>query len=170
MIVSRAMSGHSSFIAREISDRVTHPHRARKSPRGAAWNARHPVTVETWVQIPSRTLVWHGTQSGKAAKLKPSCSVGSTPTRVTETLCVGWALACPSGCNPPASCSAGSIPAQRTDTTRKAAGYGWPGRIANACLFPEIRVRFPCLPLISLLNHSTTVCDFASRQNGRPAS
>ena len=29
--------------------------------RGAAWNARHPVTVETWVQIPSRTLVWRGT-------------------------------------------------------------------------------------------------------------
>ena len=27
-----------------------------KGPRGAVRNARHPVTVETWVQIPSRTL------------------------------------------------------------------------------------------------------------------
>ena len=26
----------------------------------------------SWVQIPSRTLTWHGTQTGKAAKLKPS--------------------------------------------------------------------------------------------------
>ena len=43
-----------------------------------------------------------GTQSGKAAKLKPSCLVGSTPTRATGTPCVGWASACPSGCNPPA--------------------------------------------------------------------
>ena len=43
-----------------------------------------------------------GAQSGKAAKLKPSWSVGSTPTRVTNFICVGWALASLSGCNPPA--------------------------------------------------------------------
>ena len=43
-----------------------------------------------------------GTQSGKAAKLKPSWSVGSTPTRVNCFICVGWALVSSSGCNPPA--------------------------------------------------------------------
>ena len=94
--------------------------------------------METWVQIPSRTLIWHGTQSGKAAKLKPSWSVGSTPTRVNETLCVGWALACPSGCNPPASCSAGSTPARRTrPSARSSSGSGyWP-------LTPVTRVQIP---------------------------
>ena len=46
-------------------------------------------------------LTRRGTQTGKAAKLKPSRPVGSTPTRATET-CVGWALARLSGCNPPA--------------------------------------------------------------------
>lgn len=32
-------------------------------------------------------------------------------------------------------------------TKRKAAEYGLSGRTANACLFQEIRVRIPCLPL-----------------------
>ncbi len=45
------------------------------------------ATLSRWrsrVQIPSRALAQHGTQTGKAAKLKPSRSfVGSTPTRAT---------------------------------------------------------------------------------------
>lgn len=80
------------------------------SPRGAAWSARHPVKVEAVGSNPigdaflsplirfyrctqSRRLyddekeccrkrpIRHGTQFGKAAKLKPWCCVGSTPTR-----------------------------------------------------------------------------------------
>ena len=87
----------------------------------------------------------HGTQSGKAANAttedggaRPSWSVGSTPTRVTRTLCVGWALACPSGCNPPASCIAGSTPARRTrQSARSSSGSGyWP-------LMPVTRVQIP---------------------------
>ena len=50
-------------------------------------------------------------QSGQAQTLVKF--VGSTPTRATG--CVGWALASPSGCNPPASSCAGSTPARRTD-------------------------------------------------------
>lgn len=38
----------------------------------------------SWVQIPSGTLSWHGTQIGKASKLKPCCRVGSIPTRATH--------------------------------------------------------------------------------------
>jgi hypothetical protein len=41
------------------------------------------------VQIPPGALKWeerHGTQTGKATRLKPGDSVGSTPTRATG----GW--------------------------------------------------------------------------------
>jgi hypothetical protein len=45
------------------------------------------ATLSRWrsrVQIPSRALAQHGTQTGKAAKLKPSrSSAGSTPARAT---------------------------------------------------------------------------------------
>lgn len=38
----------------------------------------------SWVQIPSRALDGrHGTPTGRAAKLKPWCPVGSNPTRAT---------------------------------------------------------------------------------------
>ena len=47
-------------------------------------------------------------QSGQAQTL---VSVGSTPTRATET-CVGWALAGPAGCNP-------VVPAWRFNSVRR---------------------------------------------------
>jgi hypothetical protein len=52
------------------------------------------------VRIPPGALEeegWHGTQTGKATRLKPGDSVGSTPTRATER-CVGWASASPTAC------------------------------------------------------------------------
>ena len=45
------------------------------------------ATLSRWrsgVRIPSGTLARHGTQFGKAAKLKPSCVAGSTPARATH--------------------------------------------------------------------------------------
>jgi hypothetical protein len=50
------------------------------------------ATLSQWrsrVQIPPGALKkegWHGTQTGKATRLKPGDSVGSTPTRATR----GW--------------------------------------------------------------------------------
>jgi hypothetical protein len=50
------------------------------------------ATLSRWrsrVQIPPEALKWeewHGTQTGKATRLKPGDSVGSTPTRATR----GW--------------------------------------------------------------------------------
>ena len=49
------------------------------------------ATLSRWrsgVQIPSGTLARHGTQSGKAAKLKTSCLAGSTPARATDGVAV----------------------------------------------------------------------------------
>jgi hypothetical protein len=59
----------------------------------------------SWVQIPSGTLEmttarYANRQSGQVQTL---VSAGSTPACATGTRCVGWALASPSGCNPPAS-------------------------------------------------------------------
>jgi hypothetical protein len=65
-------------------------------------SARHPVTVEIVGSNPIEDAETARYAIGKAAKLKPSWSVGSTPTRVIETSCVGWALACLGDCNPPA--------------------------------------------------------------------
>ncbi len=55
-------------------------------PRGAVRSARHSVKVEIRGSNPlgDASTNRRGTQSGKAAKLKPSCSVGSTPTRVID--------------------------------------------------------------------------------------
>lgn len=109
--------------------------------------------METWVQIRSRTLKWHGTQSGKA-QTSVFCGFDSHPCHwimcIAQTIsirminmianekCVGWALASPSGCNPPASCSAGSTPARRTRlSARSSSGSGcWP-------LKPATRVQIP---------------------------
>ena len=41
-------------------------------PRGAAWSARLPVTQEIVGSNPIGDARQHGTQTGKAAKLKPS--------------------------------------------------------------------------------------------------
>jgi hypothetical protein len=58
-------------------------------PRGAAWSARHPVTVEDAGSNPAGDACRHGTQIGNAAKLKPWRSfVGSIPTRATSKLMI----------------------------------------------------------------------------------
>ena len=65
---------------------------------------------------------------GGPLKLAGSWSNGKTPVRQTG--------------NP------GSIPGGSTDK-RKVAGYGLPGRTANACPLTGMRVRIPCLPLMA---------------------
>ena len=89
----------------------------------------------SWVQIPSGTLKWHGTRTGIAAKLKPWCLRVRLPP-VPLTKCVGWALASPSGCKPPASGCAGSgtdrpkaglVAARRTDNTARSSNGRIPG-------------------------------------------
>lgn len=75
---------------------------------------------------------------------------GSTPIRSTDI----WADR-PTGRHRPGVAAsvpkdaAGSIPGRSTDI-RKVAGYGLPGRTANACHQEVMRVRVPCLPLIWL--------------------
>ena len=47
---------------------------------------------------------WHGAPIRQSDQAQTLVVVGSTPSRATrKTTCVGWALASPSGCNPPAS-------------------------------------------------------------------
>ena len=57
-----------------------------------SWSSGVLATLSRWrprVRIPPGALNregWHGTQTGKATRLKPGDSVGSTPTRAT----FGW--------------------------------------------------------------------------------
>ena len=81
----------------------------------------------------ARYAIW---QSGEAQTFV-FCGFNSHPCHSITR--IGWALACPSGCNPPASCSAGSTPARRTRTrtARSSSGSGyWP-------LTPVTRVQIP---------------------------
>jgi hypothetical protein len=84
-------------------------------PRGAVWSARHPVTVEIRGSNPLGDAdTRRGTQFGKAAKLKPSWCVGSTPTRVSEThASAGHWRAQVAVTHPPFGCG-GSTPSRRT--------------------------------------------------------
>ena len=71
----------------------------------SSWSSGVLATLSrwrSWVRIPSGTLRRHGTQLAKRRSSNLRDFVGSTPIRATGTTCVGWALACPSGCNPPA--------------------------------------------------------------------
>ena len=68
----------------------------------------------SWVQIPSGTLDNMARCANRQSDgFQTSVDVGSTPSRATSTTCVGWALAGPSGCNPPAFelCRFNSCPA-----------------------------------------------------------
>jgi hypothetical protein len=47
---------------------------------------------------------------------------------------------------------------------RKVAGYGSPGRTANACPFTGLRVQIPCLPL-----ELTGVCSWESKRPPKPS-
>ena len=62
-----------------------------------------------------RSTRWHGTPTGRAAKLKPWCLWVRLPPVLLRKTCVGWALASLGGRNPLASGCAGSTPARRTD-------------------------------------------------------
>ncbi len=77
----------------------------KQSPRGAAWSARHPVKVEIVGSNPigDASTPWPGTQTEKrrSSNLRDCLWVRLPPVLLTTT-CVGWASACPSGCNPPA--------------------------------------------------------------------
>jgi hypothetical protein len=59
----------------------------------------------------------------------------------------------------------GSIPGGSSEW--KVAGYGWPGRSANAVLLTEMRVRLPCLPLDAPMVKRTIIPRF---ERGVPGS
>jgi hypothetical protein len=72
-------------------------------PRGAARSARHPVTVEIVGSNPTedacvgtRYANWQSDEAQTFAMMRVQLPPVSLISRV------GWALACPSGCNPPA--------------------------------------------------------------------
>lgn len=85
-------------------------------PRGAARSARHPVTVEIVGSNPiedaffmTRYAIWQSNE----AQIFVILWIRFPPVPL-KNICVGWALARPRGCNPPASGNAGSTPARRT--------------------------------------------------------
>ncbi len=68
---------------------------------------------------------------------------GSIPGRTSDAN----GLACSKGATDPCKIGEkGSIPFRSTQRFRKAAGYGLPGRTANACHLRVMRVRLPRLP------------------------
>ena len=109
-------------------------------PRGAARSARLPVTQETVGSNPIgdafNNMAWYA--NWQSDGFQTSVVVGSTPSRATETTCVGWALASPSGCNPPAFglWRFDSVPAH-SQTARSSNGSGY------ETLILVIRVRLP---------------------------
>jgi hypothetical protein len=121
-----------------------------------------PATLSrwrSWVRIPSRTLgdIVSGTVRKRAKRRSSNLRefVGSTPTRATSRegeappgmihnkKRVGWALARPSGCNPPArwQCRFDSCPTHcfrlSSNSARSSIGTG------RRPLKPQRRVRLP---------------------------
>lgn len=109
-------------------------------PRGAVRSARHPVTVEIVGSNPIEdACLRRGTQSGKAAKLKTSWFVGSTPTRVTKTHASAGHWRAQVAVTHPPSGFGGSTPSRRTRTmtARSSSGSG------IRPLKPATRVQIP---------------------------
>ena len=78
------------------------------------------ATLSRWrsrVQIPPGTLTarYANWKSNEAQNFVIVCGFDSHPCHLQATTSVGWALASPSGRNPPATGCAGSTPARRTD-------------------------------------------------------
>ncbi len=93
-----------------------------RCPRGAARSARHPVKLEKGVRLPS------GLFRGRMVRgqVRPASD--------------SW-LAC-------IDCLLRTVPRRGRCPigSRKVAGYGWPGRTANAVFLRGMGVRIPCLP------------------------
>lgn len=131
------------------------PEQINDCPRGVAWSARHPVTVEIVGSNPIEDAERDAVRNLAKRQSSNLCdSVGSTPTRVTvrraglvgarpdrphSHLRVGRALACPGGCNPPARghWRFNSVPTQFRGATRSSSGSG------SRPLKPATRVRIP---------------------------
>ena len=87
----------------------------------------------------------HGTQTGKAAKLKPSwvCGFDSHSCHYQEHKRVGWALACPGGRNPPArwAMQVRLLPDALFSFEQQFGPFVY--RVGQRPLKPQRRVRFP---------------------------
>ena len=83
-----------------------------------------------------RSARYANRKSGEAQTFVIVCGFDSHPC---YSRCVGWVLASPGGCNPPATGCGGSIPVRRTlNTARSSNGSGC------RTFTPAIRVRIPC--------------------------
>ncbi len=88
-----------------------------------------------------RLKTWHGTPTGRAAKLKPWCLWVRLPPVLLKT-CVGWALAGPAGRNPDVLTDlGGSTPSRRTSTTENT--VTWCNLAARWIVYPLVRVQIP---------------------------
>jgi hypothetical protein len=81
-----------------------------------------------------RSMTWRGTQTGKAAKLRPSCMRVRIPPSLLDDV------------RRPGSGDPSPVPG-RPLTIRKVVGYGWPSRFATPCPVTGMWVQIPCLPL-----------------------
>ena len=108
-------SGHTNRLGRQLADhlglepgmpwgRVPPEPLKTTRPRGAVRSARHPVKVEIMGSNPigDASTTWHGTPTGRATDFKRPWLWVRLPPVLLTTKCVGWALASPGGCNPPA--------------------------------------------------------------------
>lgn len=160
MGTARAMNDH---VARTTSRLATHRPTRRKKPLAEQSGVLATLSRwRSWVQIPSRGLVWRGTQLAKRQSSNLCDSVGSTPTRATAITTIArtkfvrkifvitnenalaghWRTAVffrGGAVTHPPSGIGGSTPSRRTRTatTRSSRGSGsWP-------LKPATRVQIP---------------------------
>ena len=108
----------------------------------------------------------HRCANGRAARLKPERLRVRLPPLPLKTR-VGWALACPSGCNPPAfrQCRFNSCPThlKKENSARSSIGSG------RQPLTLQRRVRFPHGSLSTLEEHDQVVQLVDTRRSERRA-
>lgn len=116
----KGRKAHSSFIILHSS--------LSSRPRGAARSARLPVTQEIVGSNPIGDASWHGTPTGRSAKLKPWCLWVRLPPVLLEQqhASAGHWRAQVAVTHPPRGC-AGSTPARRTDNTARSSNGRIPG-------------------------------------------
>ena len=72
----------------------------RIRPRGAAECSPACHAGDRGFKSHRGRSTWHGAPIRQSDQTQTLVDGGSSPSRATETTCVGWALASPSGCNP----------------------------------------------------------------------